>query len=75
MMGVVVNTKAGFTHQRPHVLFEGNYIDIVGRSYAIHPDGEHFLMLKGTEEETQRTKLNVVTNWFEELRHKVSASK
>lgn len=71
MMVVAVKTKAGFTRQRPKVLFEGNYLDIPGLSYDIYPDGEHFLMLKGTEEGTTRTQLNVVTNWFEEVKRKV----
>ncbi len=75
MMVVAVKSKAGFTRNRPKVLFEGNYLDIAGLSYDIYPDGEHFLMLKGTEEGTTRTQLNVVTNWFEELKQKVPVEK
>ncbi len=75
MMVVAVKTKAGFTHQRPKVLFGGNYLDIAGLSYDIYPDGEHFLMLKATEEVTLRTQLNVVTNWLEEVKRKVPVEK
>ena len=71
IMVVAVETKVGFMRQRPRVLFEGNYLDVIGMSYDIYPDGEHFLMLKGTEEGTTRTQLNVVTNWFEEVKRKV----
>ena len=41
------------------------------RHYEVGPDGEHFLMLsmKGTDED--QTRINVVLNWFEELKRLV----
>ena len=33
------------------------------------PDGQHFLMIQDTDDE--RTQLNVVFNWFEELKRLV----
>jgi len=75
MMVVAFRTEAGFERSRPRVLFKGNYLVIPGQSYDIYPDGEHFLMLKGTEKGTTRSQLNIVTNWFEELKEKVPTDK
>jgi serine/threonine-protein kinase len=51
----------------PRVLFEGDYINVAGRSYDISPDGERFLLLKRHGKAEKLTRLNVVTNWFGEL--------
>jgi len=75
MMVVTVNTKVGFEYSRPKVLFAGNYLDVPGDSYDIYPDGEHFLMLKATEQGTTRKQLNVVFNWFEEVKRRVPTNK
>jgi len=75
MMVVTVKTKAGFERSRPRVLFAGNYLDVPGDSYDIYPDGEHFLMLNATEEGTTRAQLDVVFNWFEEVKRRVPTNK
>jgi len=37
-----------------------------------HPEGQRFLMLKPVESETSApTQINIVLNWFEELKRKV----
>ena len=44
------------------------------RNYAISPDGKRFLMSKvmgPTEETSAPTQINVVLNWFEELKRLV----
>jgi hypothetical protein len=38
-------------------------------SWDISPDGKRFLMLKEAEAEASR-KINIVLNWFEELKQK-----
>jgi hypothetical protein len=53
------------------VLFEGDYVNVGGRSYDVSPDGQRFLLVKSNGESKAHTQLNVVTNWFEELRRKV----
>ncbi len=58
----------------PRVLFEGNYLNIFGVEYDVSPDGQRFLLLKPIEE-SSLTQLNVVTNWFEELKRKVDGGK
>ena len=55
-------------------LFGGPYPDSPGwtrpRSYDVTPDGERFLLLK-LPPERQRPRIQVVLNWFDELRVKV----
>jgi eukaryotic-like serine/threonine-protein kinase len=78
MMAVEVTTQPTFTAGKPKVLFERPYVP-TPRSfpdYDVSPDGERFLMLKAGEfEETTSTQINVVLNWFEELRQKVPPGK
>jgi len=60
---------------RPEVLFEGSYVSTHSapqgyQYYAVSPDGRRFLMLK--EETVQhQSQINVVLNWFEELKRLV----
>ncbi|MEE8350401.1 MAG: hypothetical protein V3R94_12570, partial [Acidobacteriota bacterium] len=62
-----------FRRGRPEVLFEGAYASsrfVAGyQYYDISPDGQRFLMIK--EEEGQQDQINVVLNWFEELKRLV----
>ena len=62
---------------KSHLFFEGPYLSGAGGdnfepNYAVTPDGQRFLMLKGSEQaQAGSTQINVVLNWFEELRQKV----
>ncbi len=40
-----------------------------GSNYDITPDGQRFLMVQGGD--ANLTQLNVVLNWFEELKQRV----
>jgi Tol biopolymer transport system component len=78
MMAVDIATQTGFAVGKPRMLFEGRYepgpvqID----NYDVSPDGQRFLMLKPSEQaQAAPTQINVVLNWFEELRQKVPAGK
>jgi len=42
--------------------------------YDVSPDGQRFLMLKASEQ-AQAAQINVVQNWFEELKQRVPAGK
>ena len=59
----------------PRVLFEGQYVshsNPVGfQFYDISPDGKRFLMLKEGELPEEPNQINVVINWFEELKRLV----
>ena len=59
---------------QPRALFAGPYPDNPGwtrpRSYDVSSDGERFLMTK-LPADRPRPRINVVLNWFDELRGKV----
>lgn len=70
-MVVVVHLKPEFTPEAPRLLFEGPYVMVGGQSYAVTPDGQRFLVLEPAEQEAaQVTHLNVVLNWFEEVKRR-----
>ena len=74
-MAASFTTSPTLSFEVPRVLFEGHYLNIEGVEYDVSPDGQRFLLLKPIEESFSRTQLNVVTNWFEELKRKVSGGK
>ncbi|MCZ6751901.1 MAG: hypothetical protein O7E51_08745, partial [Acidobacteria bacterium] len=70
MMAVKVAKEPGFTSEPPQVLFEGNYIQTNRPSYDVGVDGR-FLMIKAAGQEEGPGQINVVLNWFEELKRLV----
>ena len=66
MMRVPLETSPSFAPGKPEILFSGNYFAFSARAYDISPDGERFLMVKPDDDEN--TELNVVLNWFDELK-------
>ncbi len=76
MMAVDIATQSGFTVGKPHMLFEGQYqpTPVTFPNYDVSPDGQRFLMLKPAEQaQAAPTQINVVLNWFEELKRRVPA--
>jgi Tol biopolymer transport system component len=74
IMAVEINTTSGFEPGKPRMLFDGPYLPTSGSFpwYDVSPDGQRFLMLKPVESgATAPTQINVVLNWFEELKQKV----
>jgi len=72
VMAVSFQTNPIFRSSRPIELFEGPYISgstiaAIATTYDVAPDGEHFLMIEGGEEEGGN-QLHLVLNWFEELK-------
>ena len=59
------------------MLFEGPYLSLTAAipSYDVSLDGQRFLMLKASEQTQETTQINIVQNWFEELKQKVPAGK
>jgi hypothetical protein len=60
------------------MLFEGQYVPTPAtlHNYDVSPDGQRFLMLKPSEQaQSAPTQMNIVLNWFEELKQKVPAGK
>jgi eukaryotic-like serine/threonine-protein kinase len=78
MMAVEITTQPGFSASTPRMLFEGRYEQppVPIHNFDVSPDGQHFLMLKPVEQEQAApTQINVVLNWFEELKQKVPTGK
>jgi Tol biopolymer transport system component len=78
MMVVDITTQPSFAMGRPRMLFEGGQYGLPTGSYSypfpnydVSPDGQRFLMI--TKE--SKPQINVVLNWFEELKQKVPAGK
>ena len=66
MMAVDIQTEPTFTAGKPRLFFEGQYID-----WDVALDGQRFLMIQAVEPEQPATQINVVLNWFEELKRRV----
>jgi eukaryotic-like serine/threonine-protein kinase len=65
LMAVSVEPEPRFRVTGRDVLFEGNYVQYRwSRQYDIHPDGDHFILVKNPA----RGNVEIVTNWFAELR-------
>jgi serine/threonine protein kinase/Tol biopolymer transport system component len=77
IMAVDITTQPSFAAGKPRMLFEGRYeqAPFPIADYDISADGQSFLMLKPSEQEAAPTQINVVLNWFEELKHKVPTGK
>jgi serine/threonine-protein kinase len=78
MMSVDIATQPSFSAGKPRVLFEGRYSPAPGTTpnYDVSPDGQRFLMIRPTEQaEAAATQINVVLNWFEELKRRVPTEK
>jgi serine/threonine protein kinase/Tol biopolymer transport system component len=81
VMAVSVETEPTFKFGTPKILFSGTYIGALpsdGIPYDISPDGKRFLMMKEptaspASTESNPRKINIVLNWFEELKQRVPA--
>jgi serine/threonine-protein kinase len=73
MMAVDVTAQPGFSASKPRVLFEGAYVPTPRSlpNYDVSPDGQRFLMLEGSQQGQTPVQINVVLNWFEELKRRV----
>ena len=74
MMAVEVTTQPTFSAGKPKALFEGQYVPVspglTGTAYDVSADGQRFLMVKETEASISATQINVVLNWFEDLKRR-----
>ena len=65
MMVVQIKTAPTFSSSEPEELFKGQF-----GPGDVAPDGR-FLMVQAVEPEQPATKINLILNWFEELKEKV----
>lgn len=70
-MAVDVKTEAAFSAGRPKLLYAGRYTGNAYGSHDISPDGRRFLRIQPTEPAQAGAQINVVINWFEELKQRV----
>ena len=66
-----------FSAGAPQLLFEGPY-DWGGpgtANYTVAPDGQRLVMVKAAGQEAAAAQINVVLNWFEELKRRVPAGR
>jgi len=74
MMAVETNTKTTFSADKPKLLFERHYATYnTMAAYDVTPDGQRFLLAKTAGQGPQ--EINIVLNWFEELKQKVPTGK
>ncbi len=73
MIAVDIEIEPTFKAGKPRVLFTASYahhpLNRASQFYDISPDGQRFLMIK--DEGTPANQINVVLNWFEELKRLV----
>jgi hypothetical protein len=73
MMAVELTAEPALSASKPRMLFAGRYVPTPATfpNYDVSPDGGRFLMLKSNEEEASAaTQIDVVLNWFEELKRR-----
>ena len=79
MMAVETTTQPNFSAGKPRVLFVGQYVlaefPSMDLTYDVSADGQRFLMVKETGQGTSPTQINVVLNWFEELKRRVPTNR
>lgn len=75
LMAVPIASGQTSSAGAPHVLFEGRYkFSGTGATpYGLSPDGRRFLMIPQVQPERPADRLDVVLNWFTELKQLASA--
>ena len=75
MMAVEITTEPTFSAGSPRLLFEGRQFSFsagFGANYDVTSDGQRFVMMQASEQQQEAaTQINVVLNWFEELKRRV----
>ncbi len=73
MMIVEVTTLPNFSPGSPKALLEGQFFTTgdANTMYDVAPDGQRFVMIKDSAAPQEAGQINVVLNWFEELKRLV----
>ncbi len=73
LMSVAIATQPAFSPGKPEVLIDGPYMLSAATlpNYDVSRDGQRFLMVKEGQQEPPPTQINVVLNWFDELKRLV----
>ena len=81
VIAVSVETKQTFKAVKSEILFRGNYVFVASadfNAWDINPDGKRFLLMKESTGDptaggTSRPRINIIANWFEELKERLPA--
>ena len=69
---VPVELGESFASGTPEVLIQGDYLSpTLGTNYDVSSDGARFLMIKNKPDAETRPQVNVILNFFEELKERV----
>ena len=70
LMSVAVTPGAAFSASAPHLVHEGRFFKSINgnTSWAVTPDGKRFLRIQQVVPERAITHLELVLNWFSELK-------
>jgi serine/threonine protein kinase/Tol biopolymer transport system component len=72
IMAVKIQLVPNLTVGTPEVLFEGRYADPPDGGYDVTADGQRFVIVENLELERKEVKqINIVQNWFEDLKRLV----
>ena len=71
IIAVEFETEPTFSPVSSKTLFSGNYVFQSHNQWDISPDGKRFLMLESTSTGNDEYRINIVLNWFEELKERV----
>ena len=72
IMVVDVQISPEIALSEPRVFYEGEFVNVGGRSYDISPDGKRALVIAQPEDTTRSIRL--ITNWLDKVEQTVSAS-
>ena len=76
MYAVDVTTDPGFERGTPDALFDREYFVGANRQFDVGPDGERFLMIETDQGgAAAASRINVILNWFEELKERVPSGR
>jgi hypothetical protein len=77
IMAVEIATHPKFSTGRPRVVLEGIYerSPVSRANYDVSADDRRFLMIKESGRDSAPTQLNIVFNWFEELKARTRAAR
>ena len=70
LMGVTVTPGAVFSASSSHLVYEGRFFKTINgnTSWSVTPDGRRFLRIQQVVPERAITHLELVLNWFSELK-------
>ncbi len=74
LFAVEVNIDSGFVNKDPELLFQGDFADVLLKSFAISNDNKKILILKPMSNVETTRELTIIDNWFVDLKNKIPAN-